>query len=127
SKSCQAVGSRNYATFAPPLPRWRFNIPITWSFLGHSATVIGHYMSGIEDDNDIHADGTLGRLSPMFTVDLQYGYTVKDWIGKELTFRIGVYNIADTFPPATHDLNGYETLLYDPRGRTVYAKLSSTF
>jgi outer membrane receptor protein involved in Fe transport len=125
--TCQAVGSRNYGSFAPPLPRWRMNIPINWSFKGHSATVIGHYVSGIEDDNDIHPDGSVGRLAPILTVDLQYGYTVRDWLGKEFTFRIGVYNVADTLPPPTHDTNGFETLLYDPRGRMVYAKASAAF
>jgi iron complex outermembrane receptor protein len=125
--TCQAVGSRNYGNFAPPLPRWRFNIPINWSYLGHSATVMGHYTSGIDNDNDIHTDGTLGRFPGILTVDMQYAYTIRNWLGKECTFRIGVYNIVDTPPPATHDTNGYETLLYDPRGRMVYAKVAATF
>jgi hypothetical protein len=125
--SCQAAGSRNYTSFAPPLPRWRINLPVHWSFDSHNVTAIGHFTSAIENDNDVRADGSLGRLSSVLTLDLQYGYTLRDWIGEELSVRIGFYNVFDTLPPATRDTNGYETLLYDPRGRMVYAKLSSSF
>ncbi|HKP63521.1 MAG TPA: TonB-dependent receptor [Polyangiales bacterium] len=126
-KECEAVGSRNYATFAPPLPRWRFNFPVGWSMNGHMITLIGHYMTGIEDDNAVHADGTLGRLSPVFTLDAQYAYTIRDWIGKELSLRIGCYNVFDRLPDQTMDLNGFESMLYDPRGAMFYAKASATF
>jgi iron complex outermembrane receptor protein len=124
---CEAVGSRNYNTFAPPLPRWRFNIPVGWTMAGHTLTIIGHYMTSIEDDNAVNANGSLGRLDAVFTLDAQYGYAIKDWIGKELVFRIGVYNMFDTLPQQTRDLNGFESMLYDPRGAMVYAKASATF
>jgi outer membrane receptor protein involved in Fe transport len=127
AKACEAVGSRNYQTFAPPLPRWKFNIPVGWSMNGHTITVIGHYLSGLEDDNAVQPDASLGRLPAQLILDAQYGYTIKDWIGKELTLRVGVYNIFDTLPTQTRDLNGFETLLYDPRGTMAYAKVSATF
>jgi iron complex outermembrane receptor protein len=127
AKECEAVGSRNYQTFAPPLPRWKFNIPIGWTMNGHSVTVMGHYLSSIEDDNAIGPDGSVGRLPAQMIFDAQYGYTIKDWIGKELAMRIGVYNVFDTLPHQTRDLNGFESLLYDPRGAMAYAKVSATF
>jgi hypothetical protein len=124
---CNAVGSRNYNTFAPPLPRWRVNIPLSWAMKGHAVSVIGHYLSGIENDNAVGQDGSLAMLNAIFTFDVQYAYSIRDWFGKELSFRIGLYNVFDTLPPATRDNNGFEALLYDPRGRMVYAKLISTF
>jgi iron complex outermembrane receptor protein len=124
---CEAVGSRNYQTFAPPLPRWKLNIPVGWNMAGHSITLIGHYLSGIEDDNAIGPGGSVGELPAQMTFDAQYGYLVKDWIGKELTIRVGVYNVFDVLPQQTRDLNGFETLLYDPRGAMAYAKLSAVF
>jgi iron complex outermembrane receptor protein len=127
AQRCNGVGSRNYQTFAPPLPRMKFNIPIGWGMNGHLITLIGHYLTSIEDDNAIGPDGSVGHLSAMFTLDAQYAYTVKDWIGKELTARIGVYNLTDQLPDQTHDLNGFETMLYDPRGAMVYAKVSALF
>lgn len=127
ASACDAVGSRNYNTIAPPLPRWRINVPVTWHYGQHSANVIAHFLSSILNDNDVHQDGSLGEMKAMITFDLQYGYTVKDWIGKQLDFRIGIYNVFDNLPPPTQDLNGFETLLYDPRGRMGYAKLIATY
>ena len=124
---CEAVGSRNYNTIAPPLPRMRFHVPIVWAFQDHLATVMLHYTSGIANDNDVQPDGQLGHLGAQLTCDLQYGYTIPDWIGKELTLRVGVYNVFDTLPPATRDTNGFETMLYDPRGRMAYVKLVSNY
>jgi iron complex outermembrane recepter protein len=124
---CEAVGSRNYNTIAPPLPRMRFNVPIIWAIKNHLTTVMLHYTSGISNDNDVQMDGSLGQFPAQLTCDLQYGYTIPDWIGKELSFRVGVYNVFDTLPPATRDTNGFETMLYDPRGRMAYLKLVATY
>src|SRR4029077_5629468 len=121
------VGGRNYNTIAPPLPRWRLNFPVTWNYQNHSAKIIGHFLSRILDEHSARPKGSLAEMKAMITFDLQYGYTVKNWIGKQLDFRIGIYNVFDNLPPPTQDLNGYETLLYDPRGRMGYAKLVATY
>ncbi|HET8934594.1 MAG TPA: TonB-dependent receptor plug domain-containing protein, partial [Polyangiales bacterium] len=125
--SCEAVGSRNYNNLAPPLPRFRFNFPVYWSYGPHSVSMIAHWLSGLENDNDVDANGNLGHLAARVTVDLQYGVTIPNWLGKELSFRVGAYNLFDTFPPVTRDQNGHETLLYDPRGRVAYANLKAVF
>jgi len=127
ANTCEAVGSRNYNTIAPPLPRWRINFPLAWSFNGHTASVITRFISSVANDNDVAADGSLGELKSMVTFDLQYGYAVKDWIAKELSFRIGVYNVFDKLPPPTRDTNGFESMLYDPRGRIAYARLVAMY
>lgn len=127
AERCEAVGSRNYNTIAPPLPRWRIHVPIVWALDQHMATVMLHYTSGIANDNDVRPDGTLGQLGAQLTCDLQYGYTIPDWIGKELSLRVGIYNVFDTLPPPTQDTNGFETMLYDPRGRMAYLKLAASY
>jgi iron complex outermembrane recepter protein len=127
AERCEAVGSRNYNTIAPPLPRLRLHAPIVWAFDNHLATVMLHYTSGIANDNDVQSDGQLGWLGAQLTCDLQYGYTIPDWIGKELSLRVGIYNVFDTLPPATRDNNGFETMLYDPRGRMAYLKLVASY
>ena len=123
--SCEAVGSRNYGNLAPPLPRFRFNFPIYWTLKQHTVSAMVHWLSGIEDDNAVDQNGNLGHLPARVTLDLQYAVTISDWIGKELGIRVGLYNVFDTVPPATRD--GYEMLLYDPRGRMFYANLNATF
>ena len=90
--------------------------------------MIAHYISSVEDDNDVHDDGSLGTdRSRGSHSTLQYGYTIKDWIGKELTFRVGAYNIFDKQPPSANSTTASTPLLHDPRGRMVYAKLISQF
>jgi iron complex outermembrane receptor protein len=126
-KSCEAVGSRNVKNFAPPIPRWRLNFPLTYSNGGHGAAIIGHYTSALEDDNDVKADGSLGRLEPWFTFDLQYSYTYAWQRGRELGFRLGLYNVANAMPPHAVDTSGFESLVYDPRGRMAYLKLVGSY
>ena len=95
------------------------------------ASAIGHYIDGFDDDAAANADGSLDEVDAMITFDLQYGYTLSDTVGKELTFRIGMYNVFDTIPPpvssAGLSLTGYEARAHDPRGRMVYAKLIQEF
>jgi iron complex outermembrane receptor protein len=125
--SCEAVGSRNFNNLAPPLPRFRFNFPVYWTWGLHTVSAVAHYLSGLENDNQIDVNGNLGRLAPRVTFDLQYGVALSDWVGQEVGLRVGFYNLFDTFPPETRDQGGYETLLYDPRGRMFYANVRATF
>jgi hypothetical protein len=110
------------------MPRWRVNFPVTWSYLGHSASVITHYISSYQDDVDPRADGSFDTISAWVTVDLQYSYTLKNWLGRELTMRIGVYNVADADPPKVNGLTtSYDYTLADPRGRMLFAIVIGQF
>lgn len=124
---CDAAGSRNVKNFAPPLPRWRVNFPLTYSIGGHGAAVIAHYISPLEDDNNVGPNGQLGKVDAWVTTDVQYGYTFKGTSGRELALRIGLYNVFDKAPPRAVENAGFESLVYDPRGRMVYGKLMGSF
>jgi outer membrane receptor protein involved in Fe transport len=126
-KSCEAAGSRNVKNFAPPIPRYRLNFPISYSNRGHMASLIAHYTSKLADDNAVGPTGRLGTVDPWTTVDLQYGYAHKLEGGRELTFRIGLYNLFDADPPRAVENSGFESLIHDPRGRMAYAKLIGSF
>jgi outer membrane receptor for ferrienterochelin and colicin len=127
--ACSVVGNRNSNNLAPPLPRFRANFPVSWLYAGHAASFIAHYTGPLQDDNDSGHPGTFsGSIDSFFTMDLQYGYTIKNWIGNALTVRVGVINLTDQAPPiVTTSRWGYEPLLHDPRGRLLYAKLVSEF
>ncbi|MFI5306462.1 MAG: TonB-dependent receptor domain-containing protein [Polyangiales bacterium] len=135
TSACHLAGVRNASAVLSPIPRWRVNFPVTWVYQGHNAAVITHFISSVVDDqaaaNNPGVKVALPTLASMTTVDLQYGYTLKDVVGKELTMRVGVYNVLDTPPPFAQpgQLNnsGFDPLLHDPRGRMVYAKLISQF
>jgi outer membrane receptor protein involved in Fe transport len=102
---------------------------VVWVYEGHAASFIAHYISPLHDDNDSGRTGDFsGNIDAFFTMDAQYGYTIKDWVGNALTLRVGVINLADQAPPIVTTARwGYEPLLYDPRGRMVYAKLLGEF
>lgn len=126
--SCEVAGSRNYNNIAPPLPRLKFNVPVTWSLLEHHATVLGHYISSYDDDVEPLPDGELSVIPAVFTLDLEYGYTMRDVIGKTFGLRVGVENVLDTLPPIVHGpAVAFDGETHDPRGRVVYAKLSGEF
>lgn len=125
---CRAVGMRNANNLWPAFPRWKVNFPVTWTYMGHAASFITHYISSVEDDVNPHPDGSFDTVDAWITFDLMYSYTLKDVIGKELTFRVGVYNIADSAPPSVNGLTAsYELTMHDPRGRMVYGKLIAQF
>src|SRR5262245_28388004 len=76
---CHLVGYRNaFVASIPPVPRWRMNFPVGWSFKDHNAVVIVHYVSSVIDDQYAAANPgmkvVLPELSSWTTLDLQYGY-----------------------------------------------------
>jgi len=128
TSTCRAVGVRNFNNVWQAMPRWKVNFPVTWSYSGHSASLVTHYISSYEDDVDPRPDGTFDTISAWVTFDAQYGYTLKDVIGRELTLRVGVLNLLDAAPPKVNGLtSSYDYTLHDPRGRMLYASLASQF
>jgi hypothetical protein len=126
--ACHVAGKRNETNFAPAIPRWRVNFPVTFALAGHSLSAIPRFISGLDDDVQPNVDGSFDRISAWFSLDLQYGYTFKNVIGKEMALRVGLYNVFDEDPP---HVNGsalaYVNGIHDPRGRMIYAKLSGEF
>lgn len=119
TSACEVAGNRNATNIAPPLPRLTGNMPISWTYGGHSATLFIRYISPMENDQD---NTTVHSFT---TLDLQYGFTLDDWIGKSLNMRVGVINLFDKDPPSVAtDQFGFEALTHDPRGRMFYARLS---
>ena len=122
-------GNRNFNNLAPPLPRLRATFPVSWLYRGHSVSLIGRYIGGVEDDHDAGRSGNFkGSIDAFFSLDLQYSYTFADWIGKALTLRVGITNLTDQDPSiVTTETTGFDPMLHDPRGRLIYAKLISGF
>jgi outer membrane receptor protein involved in Fe transport len=126
--TCSAAGIRNFNNVWQAMPRLKVNFPVTWSYLGHSASFITHFISGYEDDVNPHPDGSFDTISAWVTFDVQYSYTLKNFIGRELTGRIGLYNLFDADPPRVNGLtSSYDYTLHDPRGRMLFAKLIAQF
>ena len=69
----------------------------------------------------------MGEVAPWFIFDLQYAYSLAEWLGDDVSLRVGVYNVLDQAPPRASEVSGYEPLVYDPRGRMAYLKLAGSF
>jgi iron complex outermembrane receptor protein len=131
--ACHVVGKRNGTALSDPpsLPRLRMNVPLSWSMGGHSVSLIGHYVGNVEDDvAPVVPDGTDdgGKIPSWISFDLQYGITLDDLIGKQMTVRVGCENIFDRRPPTPNGTQeAFLFEMHDPRGRMLYARLQAEF
>ncbi len=115
-----------------PLPRWKHYAALNWTFGAWGATLAQTYQSGYEDANIFPA-----RVSPEAAVprqvascsvwDLQARYA--GW--RDTVIVLGVKNLFDRDPPFTNQpfttQVGYDPNYADPRGRTIYARLTVAF
>lgn len=129
--SCDVLGKRNGSANSDPpaLPRLRANLPLGWSYRGHTVTAIAHYISGLEDDvQPLHEDGSFASIPAWLSFDLQYAYALSDVIGKQLSLTVGCLNLFDKRPPTVNGTDpAYAVETHDPRGRMLYAKLGAEF
>jgi iron complex outermembrane recepter protein len=128
--TCHVAGRRNVGLGDPPaIPRLRANLPLTWSYAGHSLTAITHIIGELADDAPpLEADGGFETIPAWITLDLQYGFLIKDVIGKEFKLRVGCMNVFNRLPPVANGTDPAFVLdVHDPRGRMFYASLSSEF
>lgn len=131
----EAAGYRNEENFAPPLPKLRFSVPVRYAIAAHTLGVTVRYTGSYNDDSEYTIEErnlpgidriqfAEGETIPAWTVfDASYGF----WFGDDawkVRLAIGVLNIADEAPPAAHAPLGYEPGLHDPRGRTIYARVT---
>jgi iron complex outermembrane receptor protein len=133
----EAAGYRNMENFAPPLPKLRLTVPLRYAYGDHAIGVAMRYIDGYNDDSEYTIEErnlpgidqiqfAEGETIPSWTVfDASYGFKLDegDW-GLRLT--VGVLNIADTPPPAVQGPLGYEVGIHDPRGRTLYARVTGS-
>jgi iron complex outermembrane receptor protein len=133
----EAAGYRNEENFAPPLPKLRLTVPVRYTYDAHTLGFTVRYIDGYNDDSEYTIEErnlpgidqvqfAEGEAIPAWTVfDASYGFalTEDDW---KLRLTLGVLNIADTPPPAVQGPLGYEVGIHDPRGRTIYARVTGS-
>ena len=118
----EAAGSRNYNNFARSLPKWRGQVGATWehgpSTLGATVRMIGTY----RDDQNGNA-----RIPPQATLDAQYTFRFAPrWGLKEgPALSIGAINLTDRDPPSINTNAGYDSKVFDPRGRVIYLRVQA--
>ena len=130
----EGVGNQNDLTGAvPPLPRWKANLSLGWSLGQHSANLTTRYIHDIDFDANKFAyqanlpfsnyrDVDVLRASTI--VDAAYNYRQLEALGGEFSFTVGARNLFDRMPQKVPMLGGMESVLYDPTGRMLYARVT---
>ena len=139
SAEYDAAGFRNLENFAPPLPKLRFSVPLTWSYAAHALGVTLRYVGEYNDDSELTIEkyglaesfddlsSVEGELIPAWVVlDAGYGFSFGDE-GWRTKLRIGVINLLDEPPPEAEGPLGYDVGVHDPRGRSVYVRATGEF
>jgi iron complex outermembrane recepter protein len=148
-RSIEAAGNRNNATgFVPPIPRWRGTLGLGWDLDRHAVSINGRYIHHMVEDDSLCAlpaailtgikafvgqersgdpsRGCASKIKSLMEWDLQYRFTLDGLIGaRSAHIEIGAINIFDTFPIPSASLGGMETLMFDPRGRQIYARFQT--
>ncbi len=130
----EAAGLQNNNTGAtPPMPRWKGNLTMGWLSGQHSANLTGRYIHHVVFDADPFAyqarmpfsnfrNPSMLRSSLIF--DASYNYTGYEALGGDFSFTVGARNLFDRMPQKVPMLGGIESVLYDPTGRMLYARVT---
>jgi outer membrane receptor protein involved in Fe transport len=136
------VGSSNFATrVGRPLPEWKVNATLGWTYGNHSAFLIVKYVDGY-DNSDVPqfqlrietVEQELGHrkidapyVKSWTTADIQYSYTLPAWqFISGSTATIGIRNVNDEKPSWINRDTGFDTITHDPRGRVWYIRYKLT-
>jgi outer membrane receptor protein involved in Fe transport len=141
-----AVGSYNSTNpVARPLPEWRINGTLNWSFNNHRVFLIVKYVDSLTSDipaptrgffaigarlagNDDVAD-ELGdtKIQSMTTADVQYSYSFGQtgWL-QDSTVSLGIMNFTNEEAPPIAVVTAYDGTLHDGRGRMWYLRFKGS-
>ena len=64
------------------------------------------------------------ELHAFTTVDASYNFSQLEALGGEFAFTVGARNLFDRLPQKVPMLGGIESIMYDPTGRMLYARVS---
>jgi len=132
-----AAGTTGDGGVARSMPQDKANFTVNFNRGNHNATVITRYISGYDN---LAAEVFNGGANPPKTVfdegidsftsfDMQYNYRW-DWGNNNdpLSVTLGMVNALDEDPPSRDDFNqGYDSTVFDPRGRRFYLRALQTF
>lgn len=129
-----AKGKQNDLTGAtPPIPEWKGNVRIGWVKGQHSFNISADYIDSVIFDANKFSFQRFLPFSTYENVDVlrastianaAYNYRQFEAMGGELSFTVGARNLFDRLPQKVPMLGGNESIMYDPTGRMVYARLT---
>ncbi|MCB1650153.1 MAG: TonB-dependent receptor, partial [Pseudomonadales bacterium] len=120
---------------APPLPKLKANLAVSWMRGQHSARLVTKYtddvlfgnLAPVTLSNPPATTGGLRRpvVRGGYRVDVNYGYTMDSLFGfgQSANLSLAVRNAFDWMPTRLPIQGGLETRLYDPYGRVLTMSL----
>ena len=116
------AASAGESTYGSSFPRWQHTATLDFDREQWGATAVQTWRSGYRDFNLVN--GEPRRVAPYRLWHLQVRYTgLPGW-----TLAGGIDNLFDVNPPRSNQIagfqNGYDPSYTDPRGRTLYARVS---
>ncbi len=143
------LGDLNFAVVAGAASEWRSNINVNYSQDIHNVRAVLNYVSGVDDERFINADGSLrltgtGGLTPAgyqpgtttpFNAST-YGVRGDDWVTLDVhytadfefaTVSASIANLADENPPESRQELGYDPRIGNPLGRTFEIGIRKEF
>ncbi|OCC22608.1 hypothetical protein MB02_15900 [Croceicoccus estronivorus] len=113
------LGNVNFNNLGHSMPQDRVEYGVYWSSGAHRLNVLGHYISGYDNDRT----GT--HIKSQNTYDLQYSVMLDDLIGLDgTTLSVGAINVFDKDPPVAQLFLGFDPTVHDPRGRVIYVGIN---
>jgi hypothetical protein len=115
------------------MPQLKANLSLGWLRGQHSANMTVRYIdSMVFDANPFSFQRllpfsnfrTVTELHESTIVDAAYNFSQLEALGGEFTLTLGARNLFDRLPQKVPMLGGMESVLYDPTGRMVYARIS---
>jgi iron complex outermembrane receptor protein len=142
------LGYLNFATVGNAQSEWRGNLNINYSFGDHNIRAVLNYVSGVDDERFLNADGTLntsaaglapagfqpGTMTPFGITT--YGIYGEDWKTADLhylwrapwaTIGLSVINVSNEDPPASRQEFGFDPRIGNALGRQFEITLRKKF
>lgn len=120
SETFDGAGSRNFSNQFRSMPKLRGNLGITLEKGMHTLSTQLRYIDGYENDqSDTDIDSQV-------TLDSQYSVQL---FQNRTRFSLGVKNLLDEDPPSLGEnvRPGYDNVIHNVLGRTVYMSLTQSF
>lgn len=142
------LGYLNYATVGDSQSEWRGNFNLNYSFGDHNVRAVFNYVSGVDDERFINADGSLntalltpagrptGAAAGTTFAPSAYGVYGEDWKTTDLhylwrapwaTLGISVVNLTNEDPPESRQEFGFDPRIGNALGRQFEVTLRKQF
>jgi len=121
----EGAGSRNFGNPFASIPELRANARLSWMLGSHNAFAAVRYIDGYSNDQPVNPI----PIDSWTAFDLRYAYNLDRFYGGTGLLAIGVNNVFDEDPSSLGDGQrpGYDDVVADIRGRTIYGEVTVRF